>query len=96
MIFLTMERVAVIDMGSNSFRLVVLCSSTSRAVGGASRGIREATRVGAGWVTRAFCTPSRWTAVRTAATFAAFLRAAGVKHVDAVATSPQANRDPLR
>jgi len=92
------KRVAVIDMGSNSFRLVVFQYEPGGWWSLADE-IREATRVSAGMgdaeVLRA---EPMDRAVRTAAVFSSFLRASGVEDVDAVATSAirdAANRDEL-
>src|SRR5918992_487746 len=69
-----MERVAVADMGSNSWRLVVE--------------IREAVRVGAGLAQEGALRPERIErAVHTAAVFASFCRASGIEEVESVATS---------
>src|ERR671915_238137 len=69
-----MERVAVADMGSNSWRLV--------------DEIREAVRVGAGLAQEGALRPERIErAVHTAAVFASFCRASGIEEVEAVAAS---------
>jgi exopolyphosphatase/guanosine-5'-triphosphate,3'-diphosphate pyrophosphatase len=93
-----MERLAVIDMGSNSFRLVVY---------GYERGgwwsltdeIREATRVGAGMGDELLLKPEPIDrAVHTAAVFASFCETSGIDDVIAVATSAirdARNRDEL-
>lgn len=93
-----MERVAVIDMGSNSFRLVVF----EYEPGGwwtLVDEIREATRVSAGMGDDGVLKPEPMErALRTAAVFSSFLEASGVERVDAVATSAirdAGNRDDL-
>jgi exopolyphosphatase / guanosine-5'-triphosphate,3'-diphosphate pyrophosphatase len=93
-----MERVAVIDMGSNSFRLVVFQYEHGSWWSLADE-IREATRVSAGMGDEGVLQPEPMDrAIHTAAVFASFLRASGVERVDAVATSAirdAANRDDL-
>ena len=83
----TVERMAVIDMGSNSFRLVVF---------GYERGrhwklideIREPVRVSAGMGEEQLLRPEPIArALGTAAVFASFCRASGVTDIAAVATS---------
>ncbi len=92
------ERVAVIDMGSNSFRLVVFGYEPG-SWWALTDEIREATRVSAGMGEEGVLQPKPMDrAVRTAGVFSAFLEAQGVEHVDAVATSAirdAANRDEL-
>jgi exopolyphosphatase/guanosine-5'-triphosphate,3'-diphosphate pyrophosphatase len=92
------ERVAVIDMGSNSFRLVVFQYEQGSWWSLADE-IREATRVSAGMGDEGVLQPEPMDrAIHTAAVFASFLEAQGVEHVDAVATSAirdAANRDEL-
>ena len=92
------ERVAVIDMGSNSFRLVVF----KYEPGGwwtLVDEIREATRVSAGMGDEGVLKPEPMErALRTAAVFSSFLGASGVERVEAVATSAirdASNRDDL-
>ena len=93
-----MERLAVIDMGSNSFRLVVFQYEPGSWWSLADE-IREATRVSAGMGDEGVLQPEPMDrAVHTAAVFASFLQASGVERVDAVATSAirdAANRDDL-
>ncbi|HZI91523.1 MAG TPA: Ppx/GppA phosphatase family protein [Thermoleophilaceae bacterium] len=93
-----MERLAVIDMGSNSFRLVVFQYEPGSWWSLADE-IREATRVSAGMGDEGVLQPEPMDrAVHTAAVFASFLKASGVERVDAVATSAirdAANRDDL-
>ena len=93
-----MERVAIIDMGSNSFRLVVFQYEPGSWWSLADE-IREATRVSAGMGEEGVLRPEPMDrAVHTAAVFASFLKASGVEDVDAVATSAirdAANRDEL-
>lgn len=92
------ERVAVIDMGSNSFRLVVFQYEPGSWWALADE-IREATRVSAGMGDESVLQPEPVDrAIHTAAVFASFLEAQGVERVDAVATSAirdAANRDEL-
>ncbi|MBA2298065.1 MAG: Ppx/GppA family phosphatase [Actinobacteria bacterium] len=89
---------AIIDMGSNSFRLVVFQYEPGSWWSLADE-IREATRVSAGMGEEAVLKPEPMDrAFHTAAVFASFLRASGVEDVDAVATSAirdAANRDQL-
>ncbi len=93
-----MERVAVIDMGSNSFRLVVFQYEPGSWWSLADE-IREATRVSAGMGDEGVLRPEPMDrALRTAAVFSSFLRTSGVERVDPVATSAirdAANRDEL-
>jgi exopolyphosphatase / guanosine-5'-triphosphate,3'-diphosphate pyrophosphatase len=87
MITRVMERLAVIDMGSNSFRLVVFRHGQDRWWG-LSDEIREPVRISEGMgdegVLRAQPIER---ALTTSAVFASFLEASGVEEVDAVATS---------
>jgi exopolyphosphatase / guanosine-5'-triphosphate,3'-diphosphate pyrophosphatase len=93
-----MRRLAVIDMGSNSFRLVVF---QYRPGGWWSLvdEIREPVRVSAGIGDEGVLQPEPMErAVTTAAVFSSFLNASGVERVDAVATSAirdAPNRDDL-
>jgi len=93
-----MERVAVIDMGSNSFRLVVFQYEPG-SWWSLSDEIREATRVSAGMGdTGVLQEEPMDRALHAAAVFSSFLRASGVEDVDAVATSAirdATNRDDL-
>jgi exopolyphosphatase/guanosine-5'-triphosphate,3'-diphosphate pyrophosphatase len=95
---MTMERLAVIDMGSNSFRLVVFQFEPGSWWSLADE-IREATRVSAGMGDAGVLQPEPMDrALRTATVYSSFLRASGVEHVDAVATSAirdAVNRDEL-
>ena len=88
----------MIDMGSNSFRLVVFQYEPGSWWSLADE-IREGTRVSAGMGDEGVLQPEPMDrAVRTAAVFASFLAAQGVDRVDAVATSAirdAANRDEL-
>jgi exopolyphosphatase/guanosine-5'-triphosphate,3'-diphosphate pyrophosphatase len=93
-----MERMAVIDMGSNSFRLVVFEYEPTGWWSLVDE-IREPTRVSAGMGDsgRLRSEPMK-RALRTATVFANFLHASGVERVDAVATSAirdASNRDEL-
>ena len=87
------ERVAVIDMGSNSWRLVVFGYEPGSAWWSLVDEIREAVRIGAGMGERLgdpkrLLRPDRvQLALHTAAVFAAFCRATGVDQVEALATS---------
>jgi exopolyphosphatase/guanosine-5'-triphosphate,3'-diphosphate pyrophosphatase len=92
------RRAAVIDMGSNSFRLVVYGYEPGRFWTHVDE-IREPVRVGQGMGDEALIQPERMErAVRTAAVFGSFCRAAGIEEVTAVATSAirvARNRDEL-
>src|SRR3954469_6912584 len=80
-------RVAVIDMGSNSFRLVVYGYEPGRYWQHVDE-IREAVRVGQGMGDEGVLQPEPMErAVRTAKVFASFCRAAGIDDVRPVATS---------
>src|SRR4051794_5115565 len=82
-----MRRAAVIDMGSNSFRLVVFGYEPARYWQHVDE-IREAVRVGEGMGDEQRLKPERVErAVRTAGVFASFCRASGIDDVTAVATS---------
>jgi exopolyphosphatase/guanosine-5'-triphosphate,3'-diphosphate pyrophosphatase len=92
------ERIAVIDMGSNSFRLVVF----QYEPGGwwsLTDEIREPVRVSAGMGDESVLRPAPIErALATAAVFASFLEASGVEAVETVATSAirdARNRDEL-
>ena len=93
-----MQRMAVIDMGSNSFRLVVF-EYESTGWWSLIDEIREPTRVSAGMGESGALQPKPMKrAVQTAIVFANFLRASGVEQVEAVATSAirdASNRDEL-
>lgn len=93
-----MERVAIIDMGSNSFRLVVFQYEPGSWWSLADE-IREPTRVSAGMGETGVLQPEPIDrAIHTAAVFSSFLRASRVEEVDAVATSAirdAPNRDQL-
>ncbi|MGH3991182.1 MAG: Ppx/GppA phosphatase family protein, partial [Pseudonocardiaceae bacterium] len=93
-----MERLAVIDMGSNSFRLVVFQYEPGSWWSLADE-IRESTRVSAGMGDEGVLQPEPMDrALHTAAVFSSFLRASGVERVDTVGTSAirdAANRDDL-
>src|SRR5256885_1342738 len=83
----SMEHMAVIDMGSNSFRLVVYGYEPGRYWQHVDE-IREAVRVGQGMGDDSLLRPEPMDrAVRTAKVFGSFCRAAGIEEVDAVATS---------
>jgi exopolyphosphatase / guanosine-5'-triphosphate,3'-diphosphate pyrophosphatase len=92
------ERIAVADLGSNSFRLVVYAYEAGRWWQHADE-IREAVRISEGMDEdgRLRAEPMR-RAVRTAEVFDAFCQASHVEHVEAVATSAirdAANREEL-
>ena len=93
-----MQRMAVIDMGSNSFRLVVF-EYEPTGWWSLIDEIREPTRVSAGMGESGALQPKPMKrAVQTAIVFANFLRASGVERVEAVATSAirdASNRDEL-
>jgi exopolyphosphatase / guanosine-5'-triphosphate,3'-diphosphate pyrophosphatase len=83
-----MERVAVADMGSNSWRLVVYGYEPGTPWWSMVDEIREAVRVGAGMGEERVLRPDRIDrALHTAAVFASFCRASGIDTVEAVATS---------
>jgi exopolyphosphatase/guanosine-5'-triphosphate,3'-diphosphate pyrophosphatase len=83
-----MQRVAVADLGSNSWRLVVYGYEPGTPWWSPVDEIREAVRVGAGMGEQRLLQPERIDrAVHTAAVFASFCRAAGIDAVEAVATS---------
>src|SRR5918994_2098809 len=83
-----MERVAVADMGSNSWRLVVYGYEPGTPWWSLVDEIREAVRVGAGLAEEGAIRPERIDrALHTAAVFASFCRASGIDQVEAVATS---------
>jgi exopolyphosphatase/guanosine-5'-triphosphate,3'-diphosphate pyrophosphatase len=94
-----MERLAVIDMGSNSWRLVVYSYEPGTAWWSLTDEIREAVRVGAGMGDSGNLQPEPMDrAVHTAAVFASFCRASGIERVEPVATSAirdASNRDDL-
>src|SRR5947209_7257809 len=82
-----MKRAAVIDMGSNSFRLVVYGYEPGRYWQHVDE-IREAVRISAGMGAEQRIQPEPWErAVRTAALFSSFCRAASLDDVTSVATS---------
>src|SRR5215213_4259147 len=82
------ERVAVIDMGSNSWRLVVFGYEPGTPWWSLVDEIREAVRIAAGVGETGALRPDRVElALHTAAVFAAFCRATEVDDVQAVATS---------
>jgi exopolyphosphatase / guanosine-5'-triphosphate,3'-diphosphate pyrophosphatase len=83
------ERVAVVDMGSNSWRLVVFGYEPGTPWWSLVDEIREAVRISAGMVERSDpLQPERVElALHTAAVFAAFCRARGIDRIEAVATS---------
>ncbi len=99
-----MERIAVIDMGSNSWRLVVFGYEPGTHWWSLVDEIREAVRIGAGMGEPAangerLLRPDRVDlALHTAAVFSAFCRATGVSQIEALATSAirdAANGDEL-
>jgi exopolyphosphatase / guanosine-5'-triphosphate,3'-diphosphate pyrophosphatase len=83
------ERVAVVDMGSNSWRLVVFGYEPGTPWWSLVDEIREAVRISAGMVERSDpMRPERVElALHTAAVFSAFCRARGIARIEAVATS---------
>jgi exopolyphosphatase / guanosine-5'-triphosphate,3'-diphosphate pyrophosphatase len=87
------ERVAVIDMGSNSWRLVVFGYEPGTPWWSLVDEIREAVRIGAGMGERVgngdrLLRPDRVElALHTAVVFSAFCRATGVDQIEALATS---------
>jgi exopolyphosphatase/guanosine-5'-triphosphate,3'-diphosphate pyrophosphatase len=83
-----MERVAVADLGSNSWRLVVYGYEPDTPWWSPVDEIREAVRVGAGMGADLVLQPERIDrALHTAAVFASFCRASGIHQVEAIATS---------
>src|SRR5918992_973339 len=83
-----MQRIAVADMGSNSWRLVVFGYEPGTPWWSLVDEIREAVRVGAGMGEEGALRPERIDrALHTAAVFASFCRASGIDQVEAVATS---------
>jgi exopolyphosphatase/guanosine-5'-triphosphate,3'-diphosphate pyrophosphatase len=98
MIAALVNRTAVIDMGSNSFRLVVFQHEPGSWWSLADE-IREPVRVSAGMGDEGVLAAAPMErAVSTAAVFASFLEASGVDRVDVVATSAirdAPNRDEL-
>jgi exopolyphosphatase/guanosine-5'-triphosphate,3'-diphosphate pyrophosphatase len=98
------ERIAVIDMGSNSWRLVVFGYEPGSPWWSLVDEIREAVRIGAGMGepgdggARELRPERVELALHTAAVFSAFCRATGVDQVEALATSAirdAANGDEL-
>jgi exopolyphosphatase / guanosine-5'-triphosphate,3'-diphosphate pyrophosphatase len=86
------ERVAVIDMGSNSWRLVVFGYEPDTPWWSLVDEIREAVRIAAGMGEQSgngrMLRPDRVElALHTAAVFSAFCRATGVDEIEALATS---------
>src|ERR687889_1476390 len=83
-----MERVAVADLGSNSWRLVVYGYEPDPPWWSLVDEIREAVRISAGMGEERVLRPERVDrALHTAAVFSSFCRASGVEAVEAVATS---------
>jgi exopolyphosphatase / guanosine-5'-triphosphate,3'-diphosphate pyrophosphatase len=83
-----MQRLAVADMGSNSWRLVVYGYEPGTPWWSLVDEIREAVRVGAGLAEEGALRADRIDrALHTAAVFASFCRASGIDQVEAVATS---------
>jgi exopolyphosphatase/guanosine-5'-triphosphate,3'-diphosphate pyrophosphatase len=83
-----MERVAVADLGSNSWRLVVYGYEPGTPWWSPVDEIREAVRVGAGMGEKRILQPERIDrALHTAAVFDSFCRASGIDQVEAIATS---------
>ena len=83
-----MQSVAIADMGSNSWRLVVFGYEPDTPWWSLVDEIREAVRVGAGMGEEGALRPDRIDrALHTAAVFASFCRASGIDEVEAVATS---------
>ncbi len=83
-----METVAIVDMGSNSWRLVVYGYQPGTPWWSLVDEIREAVRIGAGLGRSGRLQPERMElALHTAHVFAAFCRARGIERVESVATS---------
>lgn len=82
------QTVAIVDMGSNSWRLVVYGYEPGTPWWSLVDEIREAVRIGAGLGTGGRLQPERMElALHTAAVFSAFCRARGIETVESVATS---------
>jgi exopolyphosphatase / guanosine-5'-triphosphate,3'-diphosphate pyrophosphatase len=82
------ESVAIVDMGSNSWRLVVYGYEPGTPWWSLVDEIREAVRIGAGLGESGRLRPERMElALHTAHVFAAFCRARGMERVESVATS---------
>jgi exopolyphosphatase / guanosine-5'-triphosphate,3'-diphosphate pyrophosphatase len=94
-----MERLAVIDMGSNSWRLVVYGYEPGTQWWSLVDEIREAVRVGEGMGDENVLQPEPMDrALHTGAVYASFCKASRIEDVDAVATSAirdARNRDDL-
>ena len=91
-----MERVAVADLGSNSWRLVVFGYEPDTPWWSLVDEIREAVRIGAGMGDERLLRPERIDrALHTAAVFGSFCRASGIDTVEAVATSAIRERTGL-
>src|SRR5215204_4695073 len=94
-----MERVAVADLGSNSWRLVVYGYEPGTPWWSLVDEIREPVRVGAGMGEKRLLQPAPIDrALHTASVFASLCRAAGIDQVEAIATSAirdAANGDEL-
>src|SRR4029079_19831625 len=94
-----MERVAVADLGSNSWRLVVYGYEPGTPWWSPVDEIREAVRIGAGMGEERILQPEQIDrALHTAAVFDSFCRASGIETVEAGATSAirgGANADEL-
>jgi len=93
------DRIAVIDMGSNSWRLVVFGYELGTSWWSLTDEIREAVRVAAGMGEERTLKPEPLDrAIHTAAVFASFCEASGIEAVEPVATSAireAENRDEL-
>ena len=83
-----MQRLAVADLGSNSWRLVVYGYEPDAPWWSLVDEIREAVRIGAGMGEGDELRPERIDrALHTAAVFDSFCRALNIEHVETVATS---------
>src|SRR5919106_1267239 len=83
-----MQRVAIADMGSNSWRLVVFGYEPGTPWWSLVDEIREAVRIGAGLAEEGALQPERIDrALHTAALFASFCRASRIDQIEALATS---------
>src|ERR687895_344279 len=90
-----MQRIAVADMGSNSWRLVVFGYEAGTPWWSLVDEIREAVRVGAGMGEEGALRPERIDrALHTAPVFASFCRASGIEQVEAVATRANTGLEP--
>ena len=89
------RRIAVCDLGSNSFRLVVF--TAAEGWWRRTDEIHESVRIGAGLAeTGRLCDAGIARGLATAEVFAHFCEAVGITDIDAVATSRDPRRDQRR